>query len=243
MKHYIGISTRCFSKDQGLDFIVKAGIKTIELNRKYTELKFREEFIEKIKQKLNRCNLSIHTATSGIFHKEPVFAKAETSLLKAEILQAKKIGAKQLVFHLLNRKLSNQEISELKDLSKFAQENRVSLLLENNSYSSVNEFLRILDKIPSIRICIDIGHLNRAKYLKYIKNIEEFIKPIKNKIRYLHIHNNYGEDEHAALDKGNFDYKKFFKMIDFNKIDKFIVETSSFKDSIRSKKILEDILR
>ncbi len=52
---------------------------------------------------------------------------------------------------------------------------------------------------PNFDICLDIGHTNCCSKMP----ASEWIKNLKDKIGYVHLHNNYGEkDEHLGLEKG-----------------------------------------
>ena len=52
---------------------------------------------------------------------------------------------------------------------------------------------------PNFNICLDIGHANCYSKMPAL----EWIKNLKDKIGYVHLHNNYGEkDEHLGLEKG-----------------------------------------
>ena len=53
---------------------------------------------------------------------------------------------------------------------------------------------------PNVKACLDIGHAHCKSNL----SVEDWIKYLKDKIGYVHLHDNHGEeDEHLGLSQGN----------------------------------------
>jgi sugar phosphate isomerase/epimerase len=164
-------------------------------------------------------------------------------MLKAEILYCKKIGAKELVFHIDKKNITSDDIKKIRELARLANDNGVQMLLENLSNSKLNQFQLLFEKIPDLKMNLDIGHLNRMLYKKSIKSFDEFITPLRDKIVYIHVHNNYGEhDDHFSLDRGNLDYRKALSLVDLKRVKKLILEMRDIKDINISRGLLEKAL-
>jgi len=85
--------------------------------------------------------------------------------------------------------------------------NEVSLHLENVFEPKVHLVKEIIRGIgsPSLRACIDIGHLN----LTAPGDIEHWLEELGELTGHLHIHNNFGtSDDHNGLDRGTIDIKR-----------------------------------
>ena len=116
----------------------------------------------------------------------------------------------------------NNLIRSLRELVEYGKKYNVEVMLENAAESyeitDLKDFKYIIDRVPDLKVHLDIGH---AFLYGGMKNIENFIKIFKNKIVHIHIHDNNGKwDEHLPLGAGSIDYKKvikFLKKIKYNK--------------------------
>jgi len=202
----------------------------------------------KAKEFLKGKDLSMHSQTSRIFScsnyglKE--FNIAELNVLKAEIILCKILGAKELIFHLKQEKLTKKEKEIFKEVLKFAKKNKIELIYESNGYFIGETCLDILKEFPKLGYNLDLGHLNTAIENKTLGlSLDKFISLIKNRVVYIHAHNNRGKDTHESLDKGTLDWQYVLNMLNLSKIKKIILEVRIPKDIAKTKKLLENYLK
>ncbi len=202
--------------------------------------------LKKFGKKFPKGSLSAHTRVNRLFtEKEKDALLLEIHTLKAEILACKYIGIKDFIVHLKDGKLNKKEEKEFSELIKFAIKRGVNIIPEMNCFFNGRNFLYNLSRFPKLKVNLDIGHLNTAIKSKTLgMPLGEFISGIKDKIVYLHIHNNNGlKDEHKSLDKGTLDWKSILDLINFKKIRRIIIECRTSEDIKKTKKLLEDYLR
>ncbi len=165
---------------------------------------------------------------------------------KNDMMTANLLGIKLLNFHflvlskflLLNKKsmkiISENYVKSLKELSGFAKEKNITIMLENGE-EKFEYYKYVLDRVPAVKVHLDIGH---AFISGGMNNIERFIYYFRNRIEHIHIHDNHGKtDEHLALGKGNINWKKVVNMLKKTKYDKTITFEvfKTDKDLIRSR--------
>jgi len=208
---------------------------------------FNRKKIAKAKKFLRGKNLSMHTQTTRIFGSKKFkikdFEESELMVLKSEIILCKILGCKEFIFHLKPEKLTKKEEKSLKELLNFAKKNKVEMLYENSGHKYKN-FLDILKKFPRLKCVLDLGHLNFAIGHKEIGiPLEKFINKIKDRIIYIHAHNNNGIiDEHKAINDGTLDWKYVLDMLNISRIRKIIIGCKTPRDIKKTKKALEKYL-
>ncbi len=123
------------------------------------------------------------------------------------------------VIHLFSRNLPtkdnfNLKIKGLKELTDFAK-NKNSILVLENTEEDVETLKKVLDKIPEIRFCLDIGHANLfAEENRSIGLINKLGKHLKH----IHIHDNAGGyaekfDLHLPIGEGKINFKPIFNKL------------------------------
>jgi len=227
----------------------KIEFEVMEITTKDPKLTFNIKKVLKIKEYLVGKDLSMHTQTSRIFscnnYKIPLFNEAELNVLKAEIIVAKILGIKELIFHLKQEKLTKQEKERLQEIFDFAKKNKVEMIYESNQKFYSETCLDVLDSFPRLKYNLDLGHLNTAIGNKTLgMDLNEFIDKIKSRVVYIHAHNNNGiDDEHKDLDNGTLDWKSVLDKLDFSKIRKIIMELRTTEEILNTHKLLEDYLK
>ena len=217
--------------------------KAIEISSKDPSLFFRRKNLDKIKKSLKGKELSMHTQTRRIFT-EKVLSELELSALKSEVLTCKFLGCKELIVHLKGNKLTKKEVETFKEILRFAKGNKVEILYEPNGKFNGKDFLYNLKQFNGLNVNLDLGHLNTAIENRTLAmNLEEFISKIRNKVVYVHAHNNSGEDDHFGLNDGTLDWKRILNMLDLSRVRKIIIELHDFSYYDSTKKALEEYLR
>ena len=102
-------------------------------------------------------------------------------------------------------------------LNKFLEDkdNSITICIENQFESDSELLLKLIDEVNDnrVKICLDIGHAHANSNMP----IEEWIKTLKDRITYYHLHNNHGkqtilgynkDDEHLGLTNGTIDVEK-----------------------------------
>jgi sugar phosphate isomerase/epimerase len=230
----IGISSKNLKVSLRKSITDLDGFFNIELNRRITFFPFSaktKDFFTKNSGFL----YSIHSDIARLTD-EGEFAKINYDILHNEIILCSMFNIKHLIFHAKHSKKTNELIRKL---SEFAKTKNVQLCLENNILSSIDELEDAFNTNPDLKMNLDIGHLNVLLHKKSNITIEDYLKKLKDKIIYLHIHDNDGKsDEHLALSDGNVDYRKIFSLLDFNKVERIVVETDKMENAIKTKEIL-----
>jgi len=242
MSPKIGISTKVFNQKTWYKEIKNFNCKNIEISGRTATLYLDPVWIKKIKPYLKGFNLSLHSRTIKIFTKSPQFTLTELNILKSEILICKMIGAKELIFHLKHDKLTRSEASKLRKIIDFAKKHKIQMIYESNGIIVANVALDFLKRFPDVNYNLDLGHLNNGYGRGMLGcELDEFIKKIKNRVVYVHAHNNSGKkDEHIALRDGTLDWKHVLDMLDMSKIKKIIIEVRTLKDAKKTKKDLDN---
>jgi sugar phosphate isomerase/epimerase len=222
----------------------KVDSKVVELISKDPDFKFRRKELDKFKKALKGKDLSMHTQTKRVFtEKDDGIQEMELLVLKSEILACEYLKCKELVVHLKQEKLTSAEVKQFKEIIKFAKQHHVEILYEMNGKFIAKNFLHNLKQFPGLNVNLDIGHLNTAIVNKTLRMpVEEFLKKIKGKVVYLHLHNNDGEDNHQGLDEGSLDWRNILNQLDIGKVRKIISEVHDYQKMAGEVNLIEEYL-
>ena len=138
---------------------------------------------------------------------------------------AKELGCTEMVIHSNYKPGTdwyNGWIKRAKDfLDKFLsdKDDSITICIENQFESDSELLLNLIDEVNDkrIKICLDIGHANANSNMK----VEEWIKTLKDRIAYYHLHNNHGkqtifgynkDDEHLGLNNGTIDIENVLSL-------------------------------
>jgi sugar phosphate isomerase/epimerase len=163
----------------------------VDLGSNYVSV--RKGWLEECKKIIRLCNelgitlLNFHSHSNGLFMSDK---------------KGKKI-------------ILNNFVKSLKELVAYGKKYDVEIMLENmpdkNEIIDIKDFKYIIDRVPSLKVHLDVGH---AFIFDKMKGVENYIKTFKNKIVHIHIHDNHGQfDEHLPLGAALIDYKKVIKLL------------------------------
>ena len=98
-------------------------------------------------------------------------------------------------------------------------------------FSNSETLRKFFEILPNIFLCLDIGHLHRAK--QDLDKEKEIIESLKNKINYLHINDCSGvRNEHGNFGKKEHHYKELLSYIRQHcSVKKRIIEASNDDDA------------
>lgn len=220
--------------------------KTLEITSRDKSFFFNKMRIDHLLENIKGIDLSMHSQLKRTFsssNKE--FNQMEVNILKAEIIACKYLHVKELIVHFRDKKLENNQIKLVKELINFAKKNKVELIYESNGKFKAEVCFDFFRHFPSVRYNLDLGHFNTAVCNKTLgMNYLEFIKKIRDKIIYIHAHNNGGEeDEHISLDKGSLDWKEILDLINLKKVRKIIIEARGIDNIKETQNSLENYLK
>ncbi len=120
---------------------------------------------------------------------------------------AVKLGVKHVVLHHCYTPKTSPPEQWIKRSVKFwldfldNKENQFNYHIENHLENDHKIMAEVVERVnrPNFDICLDIGHTNCCSDMPAM----EWIKNLRDKIGYVHLHNNYGEkDEHLGLENG-----------------------------------------
>lgn len=213
-----------------------------KINLKIMEWTINQENIKKnplyngklklLKKMIKNYKIKIPSITNDYFMQKPFFKKKNLKIkdkiiekLNRIIINSNKIGIKYHIFPLVDnssiKSLSEEKIliNEIKKISKLLKKN--SLILFETDYKP-NKIIRFIKKFKNKKVGINYDTGNSAglnydfkdeiKYFKYVKNI--------------HIKDRIYNGETIRLGRGNWDYKKFFKLIKGNYKGNFVLQTA-----------------
>jgi sugar phosphate isomerase/epimerase len=225
----LGITTRSLHFNNWMNELNALKYKTIEVQKKSLKFYLQPEWINKLRIPLKDLDLSMHSGTKRIFTNNTQFTKTELEMLKSEITICSILGIKELIFHLKDDELTNKEADIIKNVILMARKKGINLIYESNSTMKGHVALDTLNRIPYLSYNLDLGHLNLAIQKDILgMKLEDFIRIIKSKITYIHIHNNNGVyDQHKGLSEGTLDWKGVLDLIDLTNVKKIISETNS----------------
>jgi sugar phosphate isomerase/epimerase len=150
--------------------------------------------------------------------------KAKT-LFKKTFFIADYLKVKTVIFHTgysaikenfpgYKEKYMEKQIEFWKEYIKSYEHAGIMAVLENTNESMPEILIKIVDAINSdnLKLCIDTGHINFKPNVT--AKLQEWIEKEDNRLRHMHLHNNYGFwDDHNSLLKGSINFKELFKTL------------------------------
>ena len=197
-----------------------------------------------LKKMIKKYKIKVPSITNDYFMQKPFFKKKNFKIkdkiinkLKKIILNGNKIGVKYHIFPLVdNGSIASPSeekilIKEIKKLSKILKKNSQILFETDYKPKAIIKFIKKF-KTEKVGINYDTGNsagLNydlddEIKYFKYVKNI--------------HIKDRILNGKTVRLGKGNWDYKKFFKLIKGKYKGNFILQTARSPNNKHTEEIL-----
>jgi sugar phosphate isomerase/epimerase len=231
-----------------LETLLELGFKHIELYNKI--IRVRSTDINDLKQIIesNKISFSFHSMVQDLFSEDEDFAKQEYYTLKGELKLAHLIGCKRVVFHIHHkRRLMKSEVEQLKEIVDFANKLKIEIAIENNPKGAISGsyLIELLEDVPHLKLCLDVGHLNIAVHKGEVENLNEFLSKIQNKVVQLHLSSNDGKsDQHHELNNSSLDYiRDILKIFENNEEIEYIIETKNIEQAKKSLKFLEYFLK
>ena len=136
--------------------------------------------------------------------------------------------------------------SSVAELTQFASEEKVTLMLENvppengSPLESIEAFSRVMEAVPRLEFHLDVAH---AYIEGRMKRVTEYLDTFKERLVHIHIHDNHGRhDEHLPLGAGKIDFRKvitILKDIQYDRTITFEVFTSR-SDAVRSREFFKN---
>jgi len=180
----------------------------------------------KIKNSLSKFNLTLMGHMPWYFQIAYPYEEVRKSVLKETeriIGVLPKFDIQKITLHpdplpIQNRKLRNKVFQKTADsikyINKLCNDNNITLSIENFTEEklSTDELKVLFEKIPELRMTLDIGHGNLD--FKNGERIFNLINTFREKIIHCHVHDNRGkEDEHLPIGAGYIDWPKVTKAI------------------------------
>jgi sugar phosphate isomerase/epimerase len=140
----------------------------------------------------------------------------------------------------LKKVILDNYVKSLKELVEYGKRFNVNVMLENavekREITSLEDFRYIINRVPGVKVHLDVGH---AFIWGGIKNIRNFIMAFEDRIEHIHLHDNHGKsDEHLPIGEGKINWKSVVGMLKKNNYDKTItleVFSKNRKDVVRSR--------
>lgn len=154
---------------------------------------------------------------------------------------AKKIGAKNVVFHgscfpfLREGYIEFWAKKSAEFFDDLSEKYDLNIFIENSMDIDTEPLERLMDEKKSDRVsvCLDVGHANYSSV-----PVEKWFERLMPHINYLHLSDNCGYmDEHLELGKGNIDFGEVFSFV--NKLKRDIPITIEVTDINRLKSSIE----
>lgn len=191
-----------------------------------------EDYVKKIKLALDSKGLAcgMHGPFYNLaYHsKDPMVRGVADHRMRQGLRIASALDSKFIVFHSTYsqfvaikeyyKRWPSEAVRGMEGLVKEAEKRRIPMFIENIWDDSPAALKGLLAAIQSdfLKVCIDVGHLNI--FSKIPLNV--WLEELSGDIAHFHLHNNFGVvDEHNALPDGNFDFEKFFYLVDLYNID------------------------
>tara|TARA_A100001234_G_scaffold211456_1_gene212040 strand:+ start:2006 stop:2827 length:822 start_codon:yes stop_codon:yes gene_type:complete len=213
----------------------KINFKIMEWTINYENIKKNPLFngnLKELKKIIKSTKIQIPSITNDYFMQKPFFKKKNfknkyqiLENLKKIILNGNKIGVKYHIFPLVDNGSINRIceekilIHEIRKLTKFLNKNSKILFESDYRPQKITQFIKKF-KTKKVGINYDTGNSagldynfdEEIKYFKYVKNI--------------HIKDRILNGNTTRLGKGNWNYKKFFKLIKGKYEGNFILQTA-----------------
>jgi len=139
----------------------------------------------------------------------------------------------------------NNLVESLRQLVEYSKKYGVGIMLENvppgYGISGLKDFKYIVDRVPELKVHLDIGH---TFVQDGMKNVERYIKTFKDRIEHIHIHDNYGKrDDHLPVGRGRINFVRVVKMLKKINYDKTITLEvfTSKKDAMKSREKIKKL--
>ncbi|MFW5846834.1 MAG: sugar phosphate isomerase/epimerase family protein [Nanoarchaeota archaeon] len=244
----IGITTAAGPRHYWHLWLDKNDYKIVEIDLRHTYFPFYEFIINHVADSVKNYDISLHSTTEALFSENELVRKAHQHLLLAEIDIAKRIGARQIVFHApkfmdLNKlKKQKDNVKFLKDISKSTKEQGIQLLIEfptKGPFTEIETLKKFFDMFPDLMMCLDVGHLVKIK--NSLEKEKMLVNELKDFIVHLHINDSGDEErtEHRDFGEKEGHYLELLKYIKMNcPIKKAIIEID---DENIAKKINKNI--
>ena len=220
------------------------GFEALEINRRNTRLHLNTFHLAKVKRYLQGLQISLHSATTGIFQELESFSQAELATLKAEVDIARIMEAGELIFHINAGRIDTARQHRLRQVIDYAHHSGILPIYESDAGMNAKQVMKVLEIYPDVGYALDLGHLNNGWGRNLLGcRIDTFLEKIKDRVVYIHANNNDGiRDQHAGLDQGSLDWCAVLDRIDICKIRKIIVEVCATDYLDSSRRLLNDYL-
>lgn len=201
-------------------------LPVLEITSKDKHFNFRRKALEGVKDRLEDKEVSMHTQTKRIFSRDSeLLEEIKLTTLRDEVLACDYIGADQLVLHLKQGKLSEEEARKIEEIVELTREKNVQVLYEPNSNFKGESYIYNLEKIDGLRANMDLCHLAMAVENETLgMGLNEFLRKVRDEVVYVHASNYDGEREHVGLDQGSLDWRHVLEELDLDRIVKVIIE-------------------
>ncbi len=135
---------------------------------------------------------------------------------------ARSLGANAIVMHAEYDHKKSRVVEEWlavnveiwKEIAHLAEEDGITVLIENHYESSIEPIVRLLEEVasPNLKACIDVGHLNAFGKKDLISYLDDYPKDLVGEI---HLSDNLkDQDAHLPLGAGTVDFKGLFNALD-----------------------------
>jgi len=246
MKYKIGITSKVLGSWRHFEnqLASYADWDALEINLRDQFVPFKSSEIQDLRSVLSAQNghpdLSLHSRVSCVFDSEPVYAKQELTTLESEIKLCSTLGIKEIVFHLTDEKITEDQGKKLGKVAADAGKYAIKLYYEMNKRTSADTVHRVLGLVPNVEFNLDIGHLNVSYQTRNLgQDRLEFVKEVAPRTGYLHLHSNNGQkDEHKSLSNGSSDWRRVLDNLDLRRIRKFIIEQEDPRGILESDSML-----
>ena len=240
----IGVTSQVIRISKWYKAAVQLGFDALEINRRNSKLHLSTFYLEKIKRYLNGLQISLHSATTGIFQELESFSSAELAVLRAEVDVARILGADELIFHINAGRLNAGKRRKLRPVIDYAHASGILPIYESDAGLNAGQVLKVLDMFPDLGYALDLGHLNNGWGRNLLGcRIDTFIEKIKHRVVYVHANNNDGiRDQHHGLEQGCLDWRSVLDRLDPSQIRKIIIEVCSTVHLEDSQRVLRSYL-
>ena len=240
----IGATSQVIRRAKWYKTAASLGFEALEINRRNTPLHLNTFHLAKVKRYLQGLQISLHSATTGIFQELESFSQAELATLIAEVDSAKILGAGELIFHINAGRIDTARQRSLRRVIDDAHNSGILPIYESDAGMNAKQVLRVLEIFPDIGYALDLGHLNNGWGRNLLGcRIDAFLERIKNRVVYIHANNNDGiRDQHAGLDQGSLDWRAVLDRLDICRIRKIIIEVCAADYLESSRGVLNEYL-
>ena len=223
----------------------KINLNVMEITSKDKNFGFRKKDLGKIKKKLKGKYLSIHTQTKRVFtEKNNTLRDLEIATLRVEILASAYLNCKELIVHLKEDKLTENEVKTFSEILEFSRKKNVEILYEPNGNFNGRNFLYNLSKFPKLNVNLDLCHLAMAVQNRSLgMDLNDFLDKVKDRVVYVHASGYDDEEGHLPLHKGKLDWKAVLNKLNLSRIRKIIIELHNFEEFDKTRKQIEDYLK